>query len=191
MWRNWLSLPAGYRLPGETSVADGPKQTARITAHLVTSEPFEGEPGIGRTSREYIHSNFVVTLSEIEHFTKSENPGTWDVEYRGGTKVSFREKPFSVTYLLGCKEGVSLSKDHVCEIIGETIAVKTVHPEGRRIKGMIENFKPHVINTDDLRQKRRTYSSYNTRILSLEVDESVFKSASQRGIPNDTRGPFR
>lgn len=160
-------------------INDGPKQMANSTAHLITSEPFEGEPGIGRTSREYIHSNFVVTLSEVEHFTKKDSLRIWDVEYRGGTKVSSKEKPFSVTYLLGCKEGVSLSKEHVCEIVGETIAINTVHPEGRRIKGMIENYKPHVINTEDLNERRRTYSSYNTRILSLDVDESTFESASR------------
>lgn len=160
-------------------IADDPKQMTNSTAHLVTTEPFEGEPGIGRTSREYIHYNFAVTLSEVEHFTQKDAPRPWNVEYKGGTKVSSKEKPFSVAYLLGCKEGVTLSKKHVCEIIGEAIAIKTVHPEGRRIKGFIENYKPHVINTEDMRQRRRTYSSYNAHILHLGVDKSLIESATR------------
>jgi hypothetical protein len=160
-------------------VAVDPKQMTDSCAHLVTTEPFEGEPGVGRSSREYIQQNFAVTLSEVEHFTQKDAPRPWNVEYRGGTRVLSDEKPFSLAYLMGCKEGVSLSKKHVCEIIGEAIAIKTVHPEGRRIKGIIENLKPHVINTEDVKQKRRTYSSYNTRILNTGVDKPLFESATR------------
>jgi Tubulin like len=160
-------------------VADDQKQQTNSTAHLVTPEPFEGEPGIGRSSREYIHYNFAVTLSEVEHFTQKDAPRPWEVEYRGGTKVSIKDKPFSVAYLIGCKEGASLDKEEVCEIIGEAIAIKTVHPEGRRIKGIIENFKPHIINTEDSKKKRRTYSSYNARILNLGIDKSLLDSATK------------
>lgn len=160
-------------------IADDTKQMPNSTAHLVTPEPFEGEPGIGRSSREYIQQNFAVALSEIEHFTKKDAPRPWDVEYRNGTRVHSVEKPFSVAYLLGYKEGVSLGKRQLCEIIGETIAIKTVHPDGKRIKGIIENYKPHVINTEDARQKRRTYSSYNTQILKIDMDESMLRAATE------------
>jgi hypothetical protein len=160
-------------------VADKLKQQPNSSAHLITPEPFEAEPGVGRTTTEYIQANFAVALSEVEHFTQKAAPKPWEVVYRNGTRVSSAEKPFSTAYLLGWKEGGSLSKDHVCEIIGEAIAIKTVHPEGRRIKGIIENFKPHVINTEDLKQKRRTYSSYNARILDLGVDAPLFESATR------------
>lgn len=158
-------------------ISDKQKQQPNSSAHLITTEPFENEPGVGRTTVEYIHSNFAVTLSEIEHFTKKDAPQPWEVIYRNGTVVSSKEKPFSTVYLLGCKDGVSLSKQHVCEIIGDAIAINTVHPEGRRIKGIIENFKPHVINTEDIKGKRRTYSSYNARVLNLKPDGPVLKSA--------------
>ena len=160
-------------------ISDGPKQMTNSTAHLLTSEPFENEPGIGPSSREYIHTNFAVALSEVEHFTQKGVPGLWDVEYRAGTRVSSSEKPFNVAYLMGCKQGVTLTKDHVCEIIGETIAINTVHPEGRRIKGVIENYKPHVINTQDARHKLRTYSSHNSYIFNLGVDTNLLESAVQ------------
>lgn len=160
-------------------IADKLKQQPNSSAHLITPEPFEAEPGIGRTTTEYIHTNFAVALSEVEHFTQKDAPKPWEVVYRNGTRVSSAEKPFSTAYLLGWKEGGSLSKEHVCEIIGEAIAIKTVHPEGRHIKGIIENFKPHVINTEDLRQKRRTYSSYNARILDLGVDAPLFESVTR------------
>lgn len=152
-------------------IAEDTKQMPNCLAHLVTTEPFEGEPGVGRSSREYIQNNFAVSLSEIEHFTQK---GPWEVEYRNGTRVHSESKPFSLAYLLGYKEGVSLSKKQICEIIGETIAIKSVHPDGKRIKGNIENHKPHVINTEDAQRKRRTYSSYNTQILKTDVDEDMF-----------------
>lgn len=160
-------------------IADKLKQQPNSSAHLITPEPFEAEPGVGRTTTEYIQANFAVALSELEHFTQKDAPKPWEVVYRNGTRVSSAEKPFSTAYLLGWKEGGSLSKEHVCEIIGEAIAIKTVHPEGRRIKGIIENFKPHVINTEDFRQKRRTYSSYNARILDLGVDAPLFESVTR------------
>ncbi|HEX8560410.1 MAG TPA: tubulin-like doman-containing protein [Pyrinomonadaceae bacterium] len=157
-------------------IADKLQQQPNTSAHLITPEPFEAEPGVGRTTTEYIQSNFAVALSEVEHFTQKDAPRPWEVVYKNGTRVSSREKPFSTAYLLGWKEGGSLSKEHVCEIVGEAIAIKTVHPEGRRIKGIIENYKPHVINTEDARQKRRTYSSYNARILDLGVGPELFDS---------------
>lgn len=158
------------------------QQETNSFAHLVTPEPFEGEPGVGRTSREYIQFNFALALSEIEHFTKKDAPSPWAVEYRNGTKVHSTGKPFSVAYLLGYKDGVSLSKRQICEIIGETIALKTVHPDGRRIKGLIENYKPHVINSEDLKQKRRTYSSYNAQVLNTDVDKPMLLTAAKSAI---------
>lgn len=159
-------------------ISEDLKQGTNSVGHFITTEPFEGEPGVGRSSREYIQYNFAITLSEIEHFTKKEQLDGWRVEYQNSTKVSSNEKPFSIAYLLGYKVGANLNKRHLCEIIGETVALKTVHPDGVRIKGLIDNVKPHVINTEDAKQKRRSYSSYNTRILNIDIDEQMFQAMS-------------
>src|SRR6185312_12731709 len=95
--------------------------------------------------------------------------------YLNGRKVASLEKPFSVTYLLGCKEGESIKKKNICEIIGDAITLQTVHPEGNLLKGLVDNAKAHVINQKDATGKIRAYSSYNSRILSAEFGEQTLE----------------
>jgi hypothetical protein len=180
------------------NVEDMTKMDANVTAHLVTTEPFDCDGSIGSSSREYIHYNFAITLAEIERFTDFEvalsesdrehGQNSWSVEYLDGETISSIGKPFSLVYLLGNKEGESLSKGHVCEVIGETIAITTVHPKSRRIKGLLDNPKAHELNGRDTTGKIRTYSSYNTSILSghysREMKEASIVIACKAAISN-------
>ena len=164
------------------------KNGANSTAHLVTTEPFVGDPSINATSREYIRYNFAISLAEIERFMDFDvsvadgepfsGAGRWEVKYLDGRTVSSVEKPFSVTYLLGYKDGKSISKKNICEIIGDTIALHTTHPESRLLKGLVDNAKAHVINQKDAAGKVRAYSSYNTRILSAEFSEQTVEAST-------------
>jgi Tubulin like len=164
------------------------KEGANSTAHLVTTEPFVGDSSINATSREYIRYNFAIALSEIERFMDfdvsvseagpSMGARSWEAKYLSGRTVSSIEKPFSVTYLLGYKEGESISKKNICEIIGDTIALQTTHPESRLVKGLVDNVKAHVINQKDAAGKIRAYSSYNTRILSAEFSEQTVEAST-------------
>jgi len=174
-------LDAAYLI--KHHVEDLTKKGAVITAHLVTTEPFDCDTSIGPSSREYIHYNFAITLAEIERFTDfdvalseseaASTHGGWSVQYLDEGTISSIEKPFSLVFLLGNKEGESLSKNHVCEMIGETIALTTVHPESRRIRGLLDNPKAHVINEKDNSGRFRTYSSYNARVLSAKFSDEM------------------
>lgn len=148
------------------------KQNTNSIAHLMTMEPFGSESGIGRTTREYLNYNFAVSISELEHFNKT---GKWEVKYLDKTTVKSNEKPFSFAYLLGNKEGESLSKKHICEAIGETISLYSVYSESRFLKGLLDNIRAHVINNQDTLGYQRTYSSYNIRILSSELDKQTIE----------------
>lgn len=156
-------------------IEDITKQGTNSVAHLVTTEPFGSETGIGRTTREYLNYNFAISLGEIEHFNRT---GAWDITYLDKSRVASKEKPFSIANLLGNKEGESLSKKHICEAIGETIALNSVYPEGRYLKGLIDNMKAHVINSKDVLGNLRTYSSYNTRILTAELDAQTIEASN-------------
>lgn len=164
------------------------KQSTNSAAHLVTTDPFMGDPSIGESSREYMRYNFAVALSEIERFMTFDVPlaeadghdglGHWQVEYLDGSIVSSVEKPFSLTYLLGYKEGETLSKGNVCELIGESVCLMTAHPAGALLKGRLDNVKAHVINqVDPSTRKIRAYSSYNAHILSAEFSEQTAEIA--------------
>ncbi len=162
------------------------KQGANITAHLVTTEPFISDTSINATSREYIQYNFAIALSELERFMNFDidttdvgsSKGGWEAKYLDGRVVSSVEKPFNVTYLLGCKEGESIRKKNICEIIGDTISLQTAHREGSILKGLVDNAKAHVINQKDAFGKIRAYSSYNTRILSAEFNEQTVEAST-------------
>lgn len=162
------------------------KQGTNTTAHLVTTEPFISDTSINATSREYIQYNFAIALSEIERFMNFDidtndvgsNKSGWEVKYLNGQIVTSLEKPFNVTYLLGCKEGESIRKKNICEIIGDTISLQTAHREGSILKGLVDNAKAHVINQKDTFGKIRAYSSYNTRILSAEFSEQTVEAST-------------
>lgn len=151
------------------------QQNVGPTAHLVTVEPFESEQGIARTIVDYIHYNFAMTLSELEHFTSSRLG--WDVKYLDQTRVRSKDKPFSFVYLLGNRRRDSLNKRQVCEMIGETITLKTVFSEANDLKGKLDNMKAYVLNSEDVSRKRNSYSSYNMRLLSVRPDDALIEAA--------------
>ncbi|HEX7315180.1 MAG TPA: tubulin-like doman-containing protein [Pyrinomonadaceae bacterium] len=163
------------------------KQSTNSVAHLVTTDPFLGDRSIGEASREYMRYNFAISLSEIERFmtfdvtlaqADGHGGGHWEAEYLDGSIISSVEKPFSLTYLLGYKEGETLSKENVCELIGESICLTTAHPEGALLKGRLDNIKAHIINqADPSTRKLRAYSSYNAHVLSAEFSEQTAEVA--------------
>jgi hypothetical protein len=174
-------LDAAYLI--KQVVSDKLQQNVGLTAHLVTVEPFESEQGIARTIIDYIHYNFAMTLSEVEHFTSSRRG--WEVKYLDQSVVRSKDKPFSFIYLLGNKRGESLNKRQVCEMIGETVTLKSVFSEANDLKGKLDNMKAYVLNSEDGSGKRNSYSSYNIRLLSAQPDEVLMESAislAQRAV---------
>ena len=133
--------------------------------HLVTTEPIEAEPN---TDRESLRSNMLLTLAEIEHFSRK---GGWNVRYLNGETVfAPATKPFSLTYLLGAPDGASRTRQNVCERIGEAIALSTLSPENGILRGRLGNMLPLVNETHD-GDERRWYSSYNVRMLAAGMDK--------------------
>lgn len=164
------------------------EQGTNSSAHLVCADAFVGDKSVNASSREYIKYNFAVSLAEIERFmnfevtlsgsTAADGHGRWKVKYLDGREISSVEKPFSLAYLLGYKEGETISKKHLCEIIGDAIALSTIHPENHQLKGLLDNPKAHVVTQKNSVGKVKAYSSYNIRTITAEFNEQTLKASS-------------